>query len=82
MGGIIAAQREEQTGALCVEVVWIVELPHHTIPALVTLAPSFFYFFALVPVDSAHSCAKWLLRHDIVGVDPGEESERAKVYRA
>ncbi len=60
------------------EVVWIELL----LPALVTLAaPSFLFStflvsFSLVPVDSAHSCAKWLLRHDMVGVDPDEE--RAK----
>lgn len=78
---------------VCVrEVVWIELLP----ALVVTLAaPSFLFFyfltflsFSLVPVDSAHSCAKWLLRHDMVGVDPDEESkpreprERGKVYRA
>jgi hypothetical protein len=41
MGGIIAAQREEQTGALCVEVVWIVELLHqHS-----SLSPPLFSIF-------------------------------------
>jgi hypothetical protein len=82
MGGIKVAQRGKSSRSIvCRGCLDRATTTRHSRPLVLLFF--FFLFFSLVPVDSAHSCAKWLLRHDIVGKRSWSRwGEREKVYRA
>ena len=83
MGGIKVAQRGKSSRSIvCRGCLDRATTTRHSRP-LVLLFFFSFSIFSLGPVDSAHSCAKWLLRHDIVGKRSWSRwGEREKVYRA